>query len=327
MASRKALSAAKADGIVHVGELARWFDEAARGKRSIEDVLNSVGADLRPLGDAIRRALERDTALRGQLRDATRHLMSAGSEIATTTREQSASMTKATQSVSEVTTTVEELNQISTQNVEKTESIIQVAEKSEQISLEGQQAVAAAVAEMEKLRDQVRSVATTVLALSQQTQQIGDIITSVNEIAEQSKLLALNAAIEAARAGEQGRGFGVVATEVRALAEQSKQATVQVRNILLDIQKATQNAVLVSDEGNRRAEEGSVKVRSIGEQLGQLVYVISQTTRAPGAAADHHQEELGSAQPVRVIARPNQPETVGQGASRFACLARTLVLR
>src|SRR5207245_4303919 len=119
---------------------------------------------------------------------------------------------------------------------------------------EGQQAVAAAVAEMEKLRDQVRSVATTVLALSQQTQQIGDIITSVNEIAEQSKLLALNAAIEAARAGEQGRGFGVVATEVRALAEQSKQATVQVRNILLDIQKATQNAVLVSDEGNRRAE-------------------------------------------------------------------------
>jgi methyl-accepting chemotaxis protein len=251
--------------------------------------------------------MERDAALKGQLRDATRHLMSAGSEIAATTREQAASMTKASQSVADATTTVEELNQISTQNVDKTDSIIEVAEKSEQISLEGQQAVAGAVGEMEKLREQVRSVATTVLALSQQTQQIGDIISSVNEIAEQSKLLALNAAIEAARAGEHGRGFGVVATEVRALAEPSKQATVQGRNILLDIQKATQNAVLVSDEGNRRAEEGAVRVRSIGEKLGQLVYVISQTTRASRQiSASIKQQRSGLEQILQAMKGINQ---------------------
>lgn len=214
------------------------------------------------------------------LKAAVQDLLSSGTEIAITTRQQSAAMTQASASVADVTTTVEELNQISTQNVEKIDSIIQVAEKSEQISQEGQQSVAGAIGEMELLKQQVASIAATVLALSQQTQQIGDIIASVNEIAEQSKLLALNASIEAARAGEQGRGFGVVATEIRALAEQSKQATVQVRNILLDIQKATQTAVVVSDEGNKRAEAGVVRVRSIGEKLGQLAYVISQTTRA-----------------------------------------------
>lgn len=263
-----------------LGALTQGLFEAAEGKRSLEEVLGSLDPSFQKLSLALRKLLAGRGSSLSQLQAATQGLLSAGSEIAATTRQQSTAMTSASQSVADITTTVEELNQISTQNVEKTDSIIQVAEKSEQISLEGQQSVAGAINEMEQLRDQVRSIATNVLALSQQTQQIGDIIASVNEIAEQSKLLALNAAIEAARAGEQGRGFGVVATEIRALAEQSKQATVQVRNILLEIQKATQTAVLVSDEGNRRAEEGAVRVRSIGEKLGQLVYVISQTTRA-----------------------------------------------
>ena len=253
------------------------LNAVAEGSSTLDVALDGFPA---PLLASLRRLVGRGEAGRNELRAATGALMSSGSEIATTTREQSSAMTQASQSVADVTTTVEELSQISAQNVEKTDSIIKVAEKSEQISQEGQQSVALAIAEMEKLREHVRVVATTVLALSQQTQQIGEIITSVNDVAEQSKLLALNAAIEAARAGEHGRGFGVVATEIRALAEQSKQATVQVRNILIEIQKATQAAVLVSDEGSRRAEDGTNRVRGIGEKLGQLVYVISQTTRA-----------------------------------------------
>lgn len=263
-----------------VDQLIRALDDMSAGKASLEDALSIDDRSVRPLAAAIRRAFQREISLKAQLRAATHGLMTSGTEIAATTRQQASSMTKASERVADVATTVEEIGQISNQNVEKIESIIQVAQKSEEISQEGQQAVAQAIAEIEKLSDHVKSIANTVSALSTQTQQIGDIIASVNEIAEQSKLLALNAAIEAARAGEQGRGFGVVAMEVRALAEQSKQATVQVRKILLDIQRATQNAVMVSDEGSRRAEDGAVRVRSIGEKLGQLVYVISQTTRA-----------------------------------------------
>src|SRR5207253_3710370 len=85
------------------------------------------------------------------------------------------------------------------------------------------------------VREQVESTAENILALAEQAQAIGEIIATVNDIAEQTNLLALNAAIEASRAGEQGKGFSVVAGEVKVLADQSKKATAQVRQILGDI--------------------------------------------------------------------------------------------
>jgi methyl-accepting chemotaxis protein len=105
---------------------------------------------------------------------------------------------------------------------------------------------------MKKIQTQMESIAESVVKLSEQSQAIGEIIASVNDLAEQSNLLAVNAAIEAAKAGEQGKGFAVVAQEVKSLAEQSKQATSQVRTIFNDIQKATTAAVLATEQGARR---------------------------------------------------------------------------
>jgi methyl-accepting chemotaxis protein len=196
------------------------------------------------------------------------------------TRQQAASASQQAAMVNDITTTIEELNEVGVQNVEKAEGIIQIAEQSEQISQDGQRDVVAAIEGIDRLRQQVELIAAKILDLTERTQQIGEIIASVNEIAEQSKLLALNASIEAAKAGEHGRGFAVVALEIRTLAEQSKQATQQVRSILGEIQKASHSAAMVTEEGSKAATEGSGKVRRIGERLGQLVYVINQTTRA-----------------------------------------------
>ena len=100
--------------------------------------------------------------------------------------------------------------------------------------------------------------------------------------------------IEAAKAGEHGRGFAVVALEIRTLAEQSKQATRQVRSILSEIQKASHSAALVTEEGSKAAAESNTKVRRIGERVGQLVYVITQTTRSSRQiAASIKQEAVG----------------------------------
>ena len=101
---------------------------------------------------------------------------------------------------------------------------------------------------MGTVQEQVETTAENILALAEQAQAIGEIIATVNDIAEQTNLLALNAAIEASRAGEHGKGFAVVAGEVKALADQSKKATAQVRQILGEIQKATNKAVLSTEE-------------------------------------------------------------------------------
>lgn len=250
--------------------------------------LPEVDGDLRivALHEQLGRLRERLTQggraadLLGRLQQLVRPVAGATAEILATTREQSAAATEQATAVAQITTTLQELNEVAVQNVEKAESIIQVAEQSEQISQDGQRDVAATIEEIDRLRQQVGTIATKILDLTERTQQISEIIASVNEIAEQSKLLALNAAIEAAKAGEHGRGFAVVALEIRTLAEQSKQATRQVRTILSEIQKASHSAALVTEEGSHSATEGSAKVRRIGERLGQLVGVITQTTRA-----------------------------------------------
>lgn len=215
-----------------------------------------------------------------RLRTIGQHVAATIAELLASTRQQAASGSQQAAMVNDITTTIEELNEVGVQNVEKAEGIIQIAEQSEQISQDGQRDVVAAIEGIDRLRQQVELIAAKILDLTERTQQIGEIISSVNEIAEQSKLLALNASIEAAKAGEHGRGFAVVALEIRTLAEQSKQATQQVRSILGEIQKASHSAAMVTEEGSKAATDGSSKVRRIGERLGQLVYVINQTTRA-----------------------------------------------
>ena len=98
-----------------------------------------------------------------------------------------------------------------------------------------------------------------ILALSERTQQIGEIIDTVNAIAAQSNMLALNAAVEAARAGEQGKGFAVVAEEVRDLADRSRQATAQVKAILSDVQRATNATGMATEEGKKGVDAGTAE--------------------------------------------------------------------
>jgi methyl-accepting chemotaxis protein len=124
---------------------------------------------------------------------------------------------------------------------------------------------------MGQIRTRVETIAQTILGLAEQTQAIGTIITTVSELADQSNLLALNAAIEAARAGEQGKSFAVVAQHVRELAERSKAATQQVREILSEIQKATNAAVLVTEEGTKGVESGA----KLAGQAGQVIHRIA----------------------------------------------------
>src|SRR5207245_2493031 len=124
----------------------------------------------------------------------------------------------------------------------------EAVQRTQEIGKAGRKVVEESIGALDKVKEQMESTAENILALAEQAQAIGEIIATVNDIAEQTNLLALNAAIEASRAGEHGKGFTVVAGEVKMLADQSKTATTQVRQILGEIQKATNSAVLATEE-------------------------------------------------------------------------------
>ena len=139
----------------------------------------------------------------------------------------------------------------------------------------GAEVVERTVGVMSRIADKVRTSATTIESLGSRSDQIGAIIGTIEDIADQTNLLALNAAIEAARAGEQGRGFAVVADEVRALAERTTKATREIGEMIKAIQSETRNAVSTMEDGVREVESGTIEAAKSGEALQDIMQQIS----------------------------------------------------
>jgi methyl-accepting chemotaxis protein len=144
------------------------------------------------------------------------------------------------------------------------------------------------------IADRVRQTSKTIEALGARSEQIGDIVGTIEDIADQTNLLALNAAIEAARAGEQGRGFAVVADEVRALAERTTKATREIGEMIKAIQKETQEAVKAMEEGVREVEKGAVTSQKSGEALEQIMERISEVTMQINQIATAAEEQTAT---------------------------------
>ncbi len=233
-------------------------------------------------------------------------LGSSTSEILATTTQLAAGTTETASAVSETTTTVDEVRQVAEVASQKAKVVSDSAQKSMQVAQAGRKSVEDTVVVMQRIQGQMGEVAESIVRLSEQSQAIGEIIATVTDLAEQSNLLAVNAAIEAAKAGEQGRGFAVVAQEVRSLAEQSKQATTQVRSILGDIQKATSTAVMAAEQGANAVEAGVKQSAAAGESIRQLTEVITEASQsATQIAASSQQQLVGMDQVVQAMENIN----------------------
>jgi methyl-accepting chemotaxis protein len=227
-----------------------------------------------------------------QLRETIAQLSSSSAQILATTSQVAAGAAETASAVSETTATVEEVKQTAQVSSQKAKYVSESAQKVSQVSHSGKRAVEETVQGMHRIQEQMESIAESIVRLSEQSQAIGEIIASVNDLAEQSNLLAVNAAIEAARAGEQGKGFVVVAQEVKSLADQSKQATSQVRSILGDIQKATSAAVLATEQGNKAVEAGVRQSAEAGESIRLLADSVTEAAQAATQIAASSQQQM-----------------------------------
>jgi methyl-accepting chemotaxis protein len=235
-------------------------------------------------------------SLRTLLADAagtSREVVVGTSEIASGAQQQLTSLNETSSSLNEITTTAEQFQAAMQEFADRANAVQEAANETSKQTTEGRALARESVDRIEQVRMNADATGESVLTLADQMQQISEITSSVNEIAEQTKLLALNASIEAARAGEEGRGFSVVATQVRELANQSKESAGRIEALIAETQKSMRDVVNKIEEGGRLSEDSSERVRQVTRAFENIAQAIEQTRDAMGQinTGARHQEQ------------------------------------
>ncbi len=228
--------------------------------------------------------------------------------------------------LSETTTTVEEVRQTAHLSYEKAQQVAAAAQAAAEVSGAGRAAAEEMRASMERIRGQMHYIAESMTRLGEQSAAIGDIVAAVEDIATQSRLLAVNASIEAARAGEYGKGFSIVAQEVKALADQSKASTAQVRAILVEIQKSAGIATASTMQGAQVVEAGVAQAHRAGEAIHALAESVARAAQSSNEIAlSSRQEVLGMDQIVPAMASIKEASAdIADSAKNLEAAARRL---
>lgn len=280
----------------YVHTLERISGGDLRERLDVDGIDTSIdeGRMLVRLGRSINLTLDRIQGVAAEISDALKRMDMDTRAILEATARQISMANEQDNVVTETTATVNEVRATVTETAERAQSVAETAQVSVDISRIGTESVSETISGMDVIRRRVEDIADNILVLSEHTQQIGEIIAAVNSLADQSKMLALNASVEAARAGEEGKGFAVVALEVRNLADQNRDATVQVREILGEIQRATNAAVMVTEEGSKGVDEGQNLVNKAGESIRELSHAIEEAAMAAmQIAASTRQQTIG----------------------------------
>lgn len=304
-----------------VAEYLLFIERVAQGDLTVRLAINGRNDDdaLATLGVNLNDMVERLGEMTAQIQEATVHIATAATEIMGATSKQASGASEQSAAITQTSTTIDQVKTIVEQTYAKAQAVSEQAQRTRDVSEAGRQATAETVEGMAQIKEKVEGIAENILALSEQTQQIGEITATVNDIASQSNLLALNASVEAARAGEHGKGFAVVAVEVRNLAEQSKQATAQVKAILNEIQRATNAAVMATEEGTKGVDSGMQLTRQAGDTIKQLAGSITESANAAQQiVASAQQQTTGMEQIALAMQNINQATVQNLTSTRQA---------
>ncbi|WP_248924846.1 methyl-accepting chemotaxis protein [Paenibacillus hamazuiensis] len=247
-----------------IGDLAKAFNLM---KNNLRRIIQEVGLS----AQQVAASAEELTAGADQTSKVTEHVASVTEEVATGTERQVNSIQESLNSVQEMDADAQEI-------AFKAQNVSEHAQQTSQIAADGNAAVETAMNQMTSIRSTVREIAEVVRGLGERSEQIGEIIGFITDIANQTNLLSLNAAIEAARAGEAGKGFAVVASEVRKLAEQTSLSGQKIAEVVSGIQHEAAATVKAVMDGSKEVEAGMDAVSKAGEAFRHINEAIRGVT-------------------------------------------------
>ena len=254
------------------GPLKRLSADAEQVASGDLDVVVHVtsGDEIGQLGQSFEKMVNNLRKIIGTLADSSAQVSGSSAEMQINAVQMADGAEKVAIQAITVATASEEMSATSEDIARNCQLAADGADRANQAAEHGAEVVAKSISVMHRIADRVQSSAKTVESLGKRSDEIGAIVGTIEDIADQTNLLALNAAIEAARAGEQGRGFAVVADEVRALAERTTKATREIALMIKAIQKETQSAVNAMEEGVSEVEQGTDEATRSGEALRNI---------------------------------------------------------
>ncbi|HDO34000.1 MAG TPA: methyl-accepting chemotaxis protein, partial [Chromatiales bacterium] len=253
-----------------------------------EDMTGAIADSINYAVDAMRGLVSTINETTVQVSSAAQETQATAMHLAEASDRQAQQITGASSAVNEMTASIEHVSRNASESAG-------VAQQSVLLAHNGAEAVRRTIQGMDTIREQIQETSKRIKRLGESSQEIGDIVELINDIADQTNILALNAAIQAAMAGEAGRGFAVVADEVQRLAERSGSATKQIEALVKTIQTDTNEAVISMEEstsgvvsGARLAEsagEALAEIESVSDQLADLIQNISDAARQQAQAS------------------------------------------
>jgi len=254
-----------------------------------------------------------------EIREAALQLSTSSAEVLAAATQNESSTSAQASAIHETTATMEELKGASHQIAENAQMVAAIAEQTLSGGRQGEGAIKAFMASMEKVRHNAVEVDDAIAKLSKRVERIGTVVEVIDEIADRSDLLALNAALEGAKAGEAGRGFSIVAAEMRRLAENVMESTKEIKNLITEIREATHAAKEASDGNKREASEGEKLGSNAMQNVSGILAGIQETSDA--ARVIHlatQQQRTATEQVVQSMAEIEEVTRQAQAGSKQA---------